>query len=105
MSSGVGVSCYSYAKHWLDHMWSIIHNSGRHAKRKSVIGLERVQNYSLRCYQAYVIMRGRIGWDVVLEHRRLRDDLIEVYKIVSGIDRVKGHTFCPRSGTIYTVKV
>eukprot|EP00061_Rhincodon_typus_P005166 g24374.t1 len=68
--------------------------------RKVIIKLERVQKRFTRMLLgmeglSYKERLDRLGF-FSLEHGRLRGDLIEVYKIVRGIDRINGSFLFPR---------
>ena len=68
--------------------------------RKDIIKLERVQKRFTRMLQgldglSYKERLDRLGL-FSLERRRLRGDLIEVYKIMRGIDQLDSQYFSPK---------
>eukprot|EP00061_Rhincodon_typus_P005605 g25314.t1 len=74
--------------------------------RKGIIKLERVQKRFTRMLPgleglSYKEKLDRLGL-FSREHRRLRSDLIEVYKIMRGIDRVDGRCLFPKMGNFKT---
>eukprot|EP00061_Rhincodon_typus_P012377 g38072.t1 len=73
---------------------------------KDIINLERVQKRFPRMLPgmedlSYKERLDRLGL-FSLEHRRLRGDLIEVYNIMRGVDRVDGDCLFPKMGNVKT---
>eukprot|EP00061_Rhincodon_typus_P002140 g16716.t1 len=70
--------------------------------RKDIIKLERVQKRFTRMLLAVMGLKYKNRLEKLglfsLEHRRLRGDLIVVYKIMRGIDKVNDKGLFPRVG-------
>ena len=92
--------CCSSIKPWLDLISNIVFSSGRHITGSDVEALERVQRRFTRMLPG---MEGRSYEERLrelglfsLERRRVRGDLIEMYKMIRGIDRVDSQRPFPR---------
>lgn len=73
-----------------------------HCYRNNVIKMERVQSRITRMLPGYKglsygVEMGRLGV-YSFKSRRLKGDIIEVYKTIRGIDRVNAHNSFPRVG-------
>eukprot|EP00061_Rhincodon_typus_P007985 g30186.t1 len=74
--------------------------------RKNIIKLERVQKRFTKMLSgmggsSYKERLDRLGLSS-LEHRRLRGDLIEMYKMMRGINRVNGSCLFYKTGNFKT---
>eukprot|EP00061_Rhincodon_typus_P017557 g46295.t1 len=74
--------------------------------RKDIIKLERVLKKYTRMLPGMEILNYKEGLNrlglLTLEHRRLIGDIIQVYKIMRGLDKVNGRCLFPRVGDFKT---
>ena len=84
-------------KQYLDHIWNIVFKYGGHIVKTDIDKLERIQRRATKIipelrYLSYESRLLQCGL-TTLETRRLREDQIEVFKIVNGYEEVDRNMF------------